>query len=61
MQLGVFIQDAVMRQAVCSPTATCAAEVLGWPQTLGLLLAPLQQLSTAFDWRVAEACLYCVK
>lgn len=37
------------------------AEVLGWQQTLGLLLAPLQQLSSVFDWRVAEACLYCVR
>jgi len=35
--------------------------VLGWQPTLQLLLRPLQQLATTFDWRVAEASLYCVR
>ncbi len=45
---------------VMSPVSVCA-DVLGWQPTLQLLLRPLQQLSTSFDWRVAEASLYCVR
>ena len=38
------------------------ADVLGWQQTLQLLLRPLQQLSSKpFDWRLAEASLYCIR
>ena len=37
------------------------ADVLGWQPTLQLLLRPLQTLATTFDWRVAEASLYCVR
>lgn len=44
-----------------------AAAVLGGEGIIRLLLEPLQQLSaavaagTAFDWRAAEAALYCVR
>ena len=38
------------------------ADVLGWQQTLQLLLQPLQQLAgKPFDWRLAEASLYCIR
>ena len=37
------------------------ADVLGWQQTLQLLLQPLQHLAGTFDWRIAEAALYCIR
>lgn len=41
-----------------------AIQVLGFDRVLQLLLDPLQQMISAgrpFDWRVAEACLFCVR
>lgn len=55
------VQDFKQARYAIAEALEDAAEVLGWQRTLGLLLAPLQQLATAFDWRVAEASLYCVR
>lgn len=51
---------------VCAVAESCSAQllhadVLGWQQTLQLLLQPLQHLAGTFDWRIAEAALYCIR
>lgn len=56
---------------VAAQVADClenAAAVIGFQQCLGLLVEPLAELSSAvaqgraaFDWRAAEAVLFCVR
>lgn len=55
------LQEFRHNRYAISETLEDAADVLGWQPTLQLLLRPLQQLATTFDWRVAEASLYCVR
>lgn len=46
------------------PTHMFDADVLGSDRILQLLVGPLQSLGQAgseFDWRTAEAALYCIK
>jgi transportin-3 len=56
-----------MRSNAVADTIHDCAGVLSFGRCLGLLLEPLRQLSAAvaaggaFDWRAAEAALYCVR